>query len=39
MWEINKNFMCNDISGDVSAYIDAVTGEVVKIIYETGGLG
>ena len=39
MWEINKNFMCNDIVGDVSAYIDAVTGEVVKIIYETGGLG
>ena len=39
MWEINRNFMCNDIVGDVSAYIDAVTGEVVKIIYETGGMG
>lgn len=39
MWEIHKNFMCNDIVGDVSAYIDAVTGEVVKIIYETGGMG
>lgn len=39
MWEINRNFMCDGIVGDVSAYIDAVTGEVVKIIYETGGMG
>lgn len=39
MWEINKNFACDGIVGDVCGYIDAVTGEVVKLTYETGAMG
>ncbi len=39
MWEINKNFACDGIVGDVCAFIDAVTGEVVKLTYETGAMG
>lgn len=39
MWEINMNFMNDGIIGEVCGFIDAVTGEVVKITYETGGMG